>query len=269
MLLDAFRLDGKVAIVTGAGKGIGKCIAESFAEMGAKLVCAARSEDEIEATAAQVRKIGSEALAVPCDVTEQDQLSNLVEKTLSTFGGIDIIINNAGAPGRGWGTLEEIDMEAFDHTLRLNLSSAYTLVHLSLEALRASPAASIVNVSSAMAWMVDKDFSAYSAAKAGLNQMTRVLAYELAPTVRVNAISPGAIDTPATDFITRNPKRMANTERWIPAKRIGQPRDVALGALYLASSASAFVSGKILEIDGGLQAIPGGAIQRVLDAEAN
>jgi 7-alpha-hydroxysteroid dehydrogenase len=232
--------------------------------MGAKVVCVARSEDEIEATASQARKLGSEALAVPCDVTEQDQLNNVVEKSLSTFGGIDILINNAGAPGRGWGSLEKVDMAAFEHTLRVNLTSAYTLVHLCTTALKARPGASIVNVSSAMAWMVDKNFSAYAAAKAGMNQMTRVMAYELAPTIRVNAIAPGAIETPATEFITSNPKRKADTERWIPAGKIGQPKDIALGALYLASSASDFVSGKVLEIDGGMQALPGSAIQDVL-----
>ena len=116
-------------------------------------------------------------------------------------------------------------------------------------------------------WMVDKNFSAYAAAKAGMNQMTKVMSYELSPKIRVNAVSPGAIETPSTAFITQNETMLKNTTKWIPLKRLGQPEDIALGALYLASSASSFVSGKILEIDGGMQALPGSAIQSVIDSE--
>ena len=108
--------------------------------------------------------------------------------------------------------------------------------------------------------MVDRHMAAYAAAKAGLDQMTRVLAYELAPTIRVNGIAPGAIETPAT----QNPDRLAETVRWIPQGRLGQPTDIALAALYLASSASSFMSGKILEVDGGMAALPGSAFQSQL-----
>jgi 7-alpha-hydroxysteroid dehydrogenase len=263
MVLDAFRLDNKVAIVTGAGKGIGKDIAISFGEMGASVVCVARSIEDIEDTAKQIRSFGSSALAVVCDVTKEDQLKNLVDQVLKKFKGIDILINNAGAPGRGWGPIEEVDMSRFEHTLRINLTSAYTLTHLCTPALRDS-GGSIVNVSSALSWMVDKNFSSYAAAKAGMNQMTKVMSYELSPGVRVNAVAPGAIETPSMEYMTSNPKRKAEAERWIPLQRLGQPRDIALGVLYLASPASEFVSGKILEIDGGMQAIPGTAIQEII-----
>ncbi len=136
---------------------------------------------------------------------------------------------------------------------------------MALPLLKKAPNASIVNVSSAMSWMVDKNFAAYAAAKAGLDQMTRVLAYELAPTIRVNGIAPGAIETPATAFITSNEQRLAETERWIPQGRLGQPLDIALAALYLSSPAAGFVSGKILEVDGGMAALPGSAIQARLE----
>ena len=264
MLLDAFRLDGKVAIITGAGRGIGKCIAETFAEMGATVVCAARNRDEIEETAKAAIALGAEAMAIPTDVTSEQNLSQLVEQTLSRFGRIDILVNNAGAPGKGWGGIEQVDMSAFDHTVRLNLTSAYALVHLCAPELKKRPGSAIVNISSALSWMVDKRFSAYAAAKAGMEQMTRIMSYELAPGVRVNAVAPGAIETPSTVFITSDAQRRAETERWIPAQRLGQPLDIALGVLYLASDASAFVSGKILEIDGGMQALPGSAIQEVV-----
>ena len=113
--------------------------------------------------------------------------------------------------------------------------------------------------------MVDRNFSAYAAAKAGMNQMTKVMAYELAPKIRVNAIAPGAIETPSTAFITQNEKMLADTTRWIPLQRLGQPEDIALAALYLASDASNFVSGKVLEVDGGMVALPGSAIQATID----
>jgi len=261
MLLDAFRLDGQTAIITGAGKGIGKCVAESFAEMGANVVCVARSIADVEETASNARALGVKALAVSCDVTKEDQLINLVKETVDTFGGIDILINNAGAPGKGYGSLHEVDMRRFEHTVRINLTSAYALTHLCLPHLQQSAKASIVNVSSALSWMVDKNFAAYGAAKAGMNQMTRIMSYELAPKIRVNAVAPGAVETPSTAFITSTDAMREETERWIPLKRMGQPTDLAMAVLYMASDASAFITGKILEVDGGMQALPGSAIQ--------
>jgi 7-alpha-hydroxysteroid dehydrogenase len=264
MLLDAFKLNGRVAIVTGAGKGIGKAVAEGLAQQGAHVVCVARSQADIDATAELVKGYGVKALAIACDVRHEDQLQNLVAQTVEAFGGIDIVINNAGAPGKGFGSIEKVDKARFEHTIDINLTSAYTLIHHCLPYLRKSALANIVNVSSALSWMVDKNFSAYAAAKAGMNQMTKVMSYELAPHIRVNAVAPGAIETPSTSFITSDPQRKADTERWIPLQRLGKPEDIALGVLYLASDASAFVSGKVLEIDGGMQALPGSAIQEVI-----
>lgn len=264
MLLDAFNLTGKVAVVTGAGKGIGKTVAEGLAQQGAHVVCAARSQADLEATADIVRQYGVQALPLACDVTREDQLQQLVERTVATFGGIDLLVNNAGAPGKGFGPIDKVDMGRFEDTLRINLTSAYTLTHLCLPQLRKSSAPAVVNVSSALSWMVDRNFSAYAAAKAGMNQMTRVMAYELAPHIRVNAVAPGAIDTPSTEFITSDPQRRADAEHWIPLRRLGRPEDIALGVLYLTSDASAFISGKVLEIDGGMQALPGSAIQAAM-----
>jgi len=260
MLLDAFRLDGRTAIVTGAGKGIGKTIATSFAEMGANVVCVARSAKDIEKTAEAARAFGGQSIAVTCDVSSENQLQNLVATTVAELGGIDIVINNAGGGGKGYGSADDVGMVRFEDTVRLNLSSAYTLIHLCLPHLRQSNSAAIVNVSSALAWMVDRNMSAYAAAKAGMNQMTRTLSHELAPDIRVNAVAPGAVDTPATEFIKENADMLRETERWIPMQRLGSPIDLALGVLFLASDASSFITGKILDIDGGMQALPGTAI---------
>lgn len=264
MILDRFKLEGKTALITGAGKGIGARIATVFAEMGANVVCVARTQSDVDKVASNVNALGAEALAISCDVTDESALTELVSQVETTFGRLDILVNNAGAPGKGYGSLKKVDKARFEHTIDINLTSAYTLTHLALPLLKQAPEATIVNVSSALAWMVDRNFSAYAAAKAGMNQMTKVMAYELAPKIRCNAIAPGAIETPSTAFITQDEAMLRGTTRWIPQGRLGQPEDIALAALYLASPASAFVSGKVLEVDGGMVALPGSAIQTTL-----
>jgi 7-alpha-hydroxysteroid dehydrogenase len=261
MITDAFRLDGKVALITGSSKGIGAGIATTFAEMGANIVLLARSEDALASVAESIHQLGRETLCIPCDVTDDAEISTAVEAIETRFGKLDILVNNAGGPGKGYGSLEQVDRARFDHTISMNLSSAYALTHRALPLMRATTHATIVNISSALAWMVDRHFAAYGAAKAGMEQMTRILAYELAPAIRVNAVAPGAIETPSTAFIAQNPERLEKTIRWIPQGRLGQPADIALAALYLASPASSFVSGKVLEVDGGMAALPGSAIE--------
>ena len=261
MLTDFFRLDGKTALVTGAGKGIGARIATAFAEMGADLILLARTESDLEQVARDIEALGQQARVFPCDITDEAAIATTFNDLKSELPKLDIVVNNAGAPGKGFGSLAKVTKKRFEHTLDINLSAAYGLIHEALPLLQASPDAAIVNISSAMSWMVDRHMAAYAAAKAGLDQMTRVLAYELAPKIRVNGIAPGAIETPATAFITQDPGRLEDTVRWIPQGRLGQPTDIALAALYLSSNASSFISGKILEVDGGMAALPGSAIQ--------
>jgi 7-alpha-hydroxysteroid dehydrogenase len=261
VITDYFRLEGKKALITGAGKGIGARIATAFAEMGADVALIARTESDLESVASEVRDLRREALTFACDVTDESALAQVVEGLTNHWGSLDILVNNAGAPGQGYGSLKKVTKARFVNTLDINLTSAYTLTHLALPLLQAAPSASIVNVSSALGWMVDKNFAAYGAAKAGMDQMTRILAYELAPNIRVNGIAPGAIETPSTVFITQNEDVYNATVRWIPQGRLGQPDDIALAALYLASSAAGFVSGKVIEVDGGMAALPGTAIE--------
>lgn len=264
MLLDVFKLTGKTALVTGAGKGIGRAVALSYAELGANVIGIARNQSELDSLADEVRGHGVQALMIACDITDQEQLDTIPALISGQFECIDILVNNAGAAGRGYGSLEKVDRRRFEDTLTINLTSAYSIIHLCLPLLRKSSNAAIINVSSALSWMVDKNFSAYAAAKAGMNQMTKVMAYELAPKIRVNGIAPGAVDTPSTAFIKQNEAMHQATTRWIPLQRMGEPMDIAWAAVYLASSASAFVSGKIIEVDGGMQALPGSAIEAVM-----
>jgi len=251
MILDRFRMDEKVAVVTGAGRGIGEGIALALAEMGAHLVCAARSQDQIEGVARKARGLGRRALAVPCDVNERAQLENVVTAAMKEFGRIDVLVNNAGGtpPQPALRTSERM----FENAFRFNVTSAFVLTRLVVPHMLEGGGGAIVNVSSAMSWVVDRGFVAYGTAKAALSHMTRLLAYELAPRVRVNAIAVGSVETSAlAPFLGGGVRE--RMESLTPMRRLGTVEDIALAALYLASAASSFVTGKVFEVDGGLAA---------------
>jgi 7-alpha-hydroxysteroid dehydrogenase len=249
MILDRFRLDGKIALVTGAGRGIGQAIAFAFAECGADVVCSARSRDEIEATAERVRGLGRRALAVPCDVNERAQLESLVATTLSELGRVDVLVNNAG----GWPPKPALQTSEkyFEQALRFNVTSAFLLSRFVLPHMLERDGGSIVNISSAAGRLPMSGFVAYGTAKAALSFMTKELAIELAPKVRVNAIAVGSVETSALAPFLDDQLR-AKMESLTPMRRIGSVEDIALAALYLASPASSYVTGKVLEVDGGL-----------------
>ncbi|MEW6271383.1 MAG: glucose 1-dehydrogenase [Thermodesulfobacteriota bacterium] len=249
MILDRFRLDGKVALVTGAGRGIGRAIALAFAECGADVVCSARSRDEIEGTAECARGFGRRALAVPCDVNERQQLESLVAATLSELGRVDVLVNNAG----GWPPKPALQTSEkyFEQALRFNVTSAFLLSRFVLPHMLERDGGSIINISSAAGRLPMSGFVAYGTAKAALSFMTQELAIELAPRVRVNAIAVGSVETSALAPFLDDELR-AKMEALTPMRRIGSVEDIALAALYLASPAASYVTGKVLEVDGGL-----------------
>ncbi len=249
MILDRFALTDKVAIVTGAGKGIGKGIALAFAEAGADLVCVARTMSQIEATAVEVRNLGRKALAIPCDVRENEQVESMVNKAREEFGRIDILVNNAG--GTFFRLALETSERAWESVLRENLTSVFLCSKAVASVMLQQKAGSIVNISTGASRSPSPGFASYAAAKAGVNSLTLTLAHELAPHVRVNCIIPGTIWTEggASPLEPAKDKILAA----IPLNRMGTPDDIALTAIFLASSASEWVTGRMFSIDGGME----------------
>jgi 7-alpha-hydroxysteroid dehydrogenase len=252
MILDLFKVPDKVAIVTGAGRGIGAGIAVALAEVGADVVCAARTPADIEATADRVRSTGRRALAVPTDVTDRAQLEALVETTVSEFGRVDILVNNAG----GWPPqpLLRTSERAFEQALRFNVTSAFLMTRFTVPAmLETAGGGSIINISSRAGSMVQPGFTAYGTSKAALSFMTRNMAPELAPQIRVNAIELGGVETDALATVLTDDSIRRQLEENTPMRRVGQVDDIAAFAVYLASPASSWVTGKVFEIDGGTE----------------
>ena len=246
-----FSLSGQVAIVTGAGKGIGRACALALAQAGADLALTARTQADLDALAEEIRAMGRRAITVAGDVSDESVLDTLVRRTVAELGKISILINNAG--GSGPNNPLKMSGAEFSAVLARNVTPAYLLIQKTVSAMRDAGGGAVVNISSVAARYAQKHFSAYSAAKAALNQMTRNLAQDFGPTVRINAIEPGTIMTEAlAPFLTPERKeRMCSTT---PMGRLGQPEDIAAAALFLVSPAASWITGKILGVDGGVEA---------------
>lgn len=252
MILDEFRLDERVAIVTGAGQGIGRGIALGLAEAGATVVVGARTEADLDEVVARISERGGRALGVVTDVLIEDDRRRLVETAVDRFGRLDVLVNNAGGTGPrpALATSEQF----FDMAMRFNVTAPFLMSQLAAQPMVDSAGGgAIVNISSRASDMVLSSFAAYGAGKAALNQVTRNLASEFAPLVRVNAIIVGGVATQGLQVVLTNDELRKQFEVNTPMGRPGTPRDIACAALYLASPASSWVTGKLLHVDGGCE----------------
>jgi len=250
MVMNNFSLNGQVALVTGAGRGIGKGIATALAGAGADLVCTARTVSELEASSAEIRSLGHKVLGIPCDVRDSQQIENMVKKAKEEFGHIDILVNNAGHAAPFTPALLTSE-EIWEGELRENLTSVFLCSKAVALVMMERKKGVIINISSQGTEQPTPGIIGYGAAKAGVSHLTRTLAFELAPYIRVNAICPGAIWTEGgAPFI--EPIK-AQIEKYTPLKRLGQPEDIGLLALFLVSSASGYITGRTFSIDGGIE----------------
>lgn len=242
-------LNNKIAIVTGASKGIGRCIALRMAEAGADLVICARSENALQDLVTEIETLGRKALAVKVDVSNTADIDRLVEETLTFFGRVDILVNNAGITRDG--LLMRMKEEDWDAVLDTNLKSAFLLSRAIAKVMTRQRSGRIINISSVVGEMGNPGQANYCASKAGLIGLTKSVARELARRhVTVNAITPGFIESDMTKNLSE--KARADLTSQIPLGRIGQAEDIAQAAIYLASDRAGYITGQVLGVNGGL-----------------
>jgi 7-alpha-hydroxysteroid dehydrogenase len=250
--MDRFSLEGKVALITGAGRGIGAAIARGFAEAGAAVVVVSRTAEQVEGVAREISDAGGRALALTADVRDLDVLPGLVDRTVEEFGGIDTLVNNAG--GEVSPPFMDTTVDHIRDAIHFNVLVPFELSRLAVPHLLQRPGASIINNSSVTTLVSVRGSLAHHVGKTAESQLTLSMAADLGPKIRVNALLPGAIETEALKgyWAKKNPEaRDALIDR-TRLKRMGTPDDVASAAIYLASPASSWVTGCLLEVTGGI-----------------
>jgi 7-alpha-hydroxysteroid dehydrogenase len=251
LILDRFAMTDKVAVVTGAGRGIGAACAVSLAEAGADVVISARSADQLHEIAKQVSAAGRRAVTVPADLSDLDAVAALMERAGEAFGRLDLVVNNVGgamprpfmdtSPGR------------LEQAFHFNVSTAHALLRPAVPLMLEGGGGSVVNISSAMGRLSGRGYLAYGTAKGALAHYTRLAAADLSPRIRVNAIAVGSVATSALDIVMQTDELRQALETATPLGRVGEPEDIAAAVVYLASEAGSYVTGKVLEVDGGIE----------------
>jgi 7-alpha-hydroxysteroid dehydrogenase len=250
--MDAFSLEGRVALVTGAGKGIGKGVARAFAAAGADVALVSRTAGDLEAVAAELQTAGRRALAFPADVSDLASLPAVVEQTVRDLDGLDVLVNCAGG-GYHWHSFDDTSLEIVEEQFRFTVMSVYALVKAAAPHLLQRPGSSIINIGSVTVGTAARGHLAYETAKAALVQMTKSLAADLGPKVRVNIIHPGATETEALVAVMEEmaPEMIDGMQQMARMRRLGTPSDIGAAAVYLASAAGSYVTGFELTVAGG------------------
>jgi len=247
-----FDLKGKVALVTGSTRGIGRSIAEELARAGARVALSSRKAEACEAARAEFERRGFECLAQPCNVSRRDELQALVDATLARWGRIDIVVANAAA-NPYFGPLTEIPDDAFDKIFANNVKSTLWLAAMTLPGMAERGGGSLIVVGSIGGVIANTVIGAYGMSKAAAHHLVRNLAAEWGPkNVRVNAIAPGLVKTEFARALWEDDKRRREREQATPLRRLGEPRDIGGIAVFLASDAAAFVTGQCIVADGGV-----------------
>ncbi|MVU79464.1 SDR family oxidoreductase [Nocardia sp. ET3-3] len=250
MILDTFRLDGRVAVVTGAGRGIGAATALALAEAGADVAISARTTAQLDEVAGKIRALGRRAVVVPADLSDLSAVTALAETAAAELGRIDIVVNNVGGtmPNTFLTTTTEFLEEAF----RFNVSTAHALTQAAVPHMLKNGGGSVVNISSRMGVSAGRGFLAYGTAKAALAHWTKLAATDLSPRIRVNAIAVGSVLTSALEVVASQPEIKKQMEDATPLHRLGEPWEIAAAIVYLSSRAGGYITGKVLEVDGGI-----------------
>jgi len=250
------NLQGKVALVTGGGRGIGKAITHRLAAAGANVVIASRKMENLQATAREFAALPGKIIPIACHVGRKDQLEHLVEQTETRLGPVDILVNNS-ATNIGQGPALNTDEDMLDKMIEVNIKSAFRLVRLIVPAMiERKRGGAIINIASVAGLRPQPGGLLYSFTKAGLLMLTRSWAQEFGMyRIRVNAIAPGLIQTDFSEFLWQDESRRRQFEQATPLGRIGQAEEVAGLALYLASDEAAFVTGQVMAVDGGFTAV--------------
>ncbi|MBN1289525.1 MAG: SDR family oxidoreductase [Actinobacteria bacterium] len=247
-----FDLTGKVALVTGASRGIGEAIALAYSRFGARLVLASRKLEALEAVRKNIEAQNAKAICVPTHVGSLEALSELIEKTMDEYGRLDVLVNNAGiVPATG--PPEDVDEQLWNKIMDVNLKGSFFLANSAAEAMRGNGGGSIINVSTYATRRPTPGLGVYIMSKAAVDMMTKVLAQEWTGAgIRVNGIAPGLIRTSITKTLWENEKAREAVESKVPIGRIGEPDDISGAAVFLASDASKYISGETILVDGGL-----------------